>query len=96
MLSNIRALRRDPTRTTLLRREYSRDIVDALTEIARVIAIRVIEKTRSKFGNAITSIEVAVDENCGQWGVAHLDRHGHPVVTPVASEEDAHQLADDI
>ena len=41
-------------------------------EIARVIALRVIEKTREKFGNALTSIEVAVDENCGQWGVCRM------------------------
>ena len=41
-------------------------------EIARVIAVRVIEKTREKFGNALTSIEVAVDENCGQWGVCRM------------------------
>ena len=41
-------------------------------EIARVIALRVIEKTREKFGNALTSIEVAVDENCGQWCVCRM------------------------
>ena len=41
-------------------------------EIARVIALRVIEKTREKFGSALTSIEVAVDENCGQWGVCRM------------------------
>ena len=41
-------------------------------EIARVIALRVIEKTRVKFSNAVTSIEVAVDENCGQWGVCRM------------------------
>ncbi len=41
-------------------------------EIARVIAVRVIEKTREKFGSALTSIEVAVDENCGQWGVCRM------------------------
>lgn len=41
-------------------------------EIARVIALRMIEKTREKFGNALTSIEVAVDENCGQWGVCRM------------------------
>ena len=41
-------------------------------EIARVIAQRVIERTREKFGSAITMIEVAVDENCGQWGVCRM------------------------
>ena len=41
-------------------------------EIARVIALRVIERTQEKFGNALTSIEVAVDENCGQWGVCRM------------------------
>lgn len=41
-------------------------------EIARVIALRVIESTREKFGNALTTIEVAVDENCGQWGVCRM------------------------
>lgn len=38
-------------------------------EIARVILERIREQTRSKFGNAITLIEVAVDENHGQWGI---------------------------
>ncbi|MEM6471914.1 MAG: 6-carboxytetrahydropterin synthase [Planctomycetota bacterium] len=41
-------------------------------EIARVIAERVKEKTRSQFGDAIAWIEVAVDENQGQWGVCRL------------------------
>lgn len=41
-------------------------------EIARVIAERVIEKTRSTFGDHLTWIEVAVDENQGQWGVCRL------------------------
>ena len=41
-------------------------------EIARVIAERVIEQTREKFGNALTWIEVAVDENNGQWGVCRM------------------------
>jgi len=41
-------------------------------EIARVIAERVIERTREKFSRSLTSIEVAVDENCGQWGVCRL------------------------
>jgi len=41
-------------------------------EIARVIAERVIEQTRDKFGNHLHWIEVAVDENNGQWGVCRL------------------------
>ncbi len=41
-------------------------------EIARVIAERVIEQTRTKFGNALSWIEVAVDENHGQWGICRL------------------------
>ena len=41
-------------------------------EMARVIAERVIERTKEKFGSAITWIEVAVDENNGQWGVCRL------------------------
>jgi len=41
-------------------------------EIARVIAERVREATRAKFGDAIDWIEVAVDENNGQWGVCRL------------------------
>ena len=41
-------------------------------EIARVIAERVREKTREQFGAKISWIEVAVDENNGQWGVCRL------------------------
>ncbi len=41
-------------------------------EIARVIAERVLENTRAKFGTSLTSIEVAVDENEGQWGSCKL------------------------
>ena len=41
-------------------------------EIARVIAERVIDQTKEKFGNALTWIEVAVDENNGQWGVCRM------------------------
>ncbi len=41
-------------------------------EIARVIAERVIEKTRPTFGDHLHWIEVAVDENQGQWGVCRL------------------------
>lgn len=46
-------------------------------EIARVLALRVIERTREKFGSALTSIEVAVDENCGQWGVCRMPWPGN-------------------
>jgi 6-pyruvoyltetrahydropterin/6-carboxytetrahydropterin synthase len=41
-------------------------------EIARVIAERVRAATREKFGDAIDWIEVAVDENSGQWGVCRM------------------------
>ncbi|MCM2372401.1 6-pyruvoyl trahydropterin synthase family protein [Aporhodopirellula aestuarii] len=41
-------------------------------EIARVIAERVREQTAEQFGDALSWIEVAVDENCGQWGVCRL------------------------
>lgn len=38
-------------------------------EIARVILDKVRQSTGDKFGEAISMIEVAVDENHGQWGV---------------------------
>lgn len=41
-------------------------------EIARVIAERVISKTKDRFGDCLTWIEIAVDENEGQWGVCRL------------------------
>jgi len=41
-------------------------------EISRVIAERVREQTKTQFGDAIEIIEVAVDENHGQWGVCRL------------------------
>ena len=41
-------------------------------EIARVIGERVMAKTRDKFGEHLSWIEVAVDENNGQWGVCRL------------------------
>ncbi len=41
-------------------------------EIARVIALRVIEQTKEQFGNALSWIEIGVDENNGQWGVCRL------------------------
>ena len=41
-------------------------------EIAEVIAKRLIERTRQSFGPALSWIEVAVDENHGQWGICRL------------------------
>ncbi len=41
-------------------------------EIARVIAERVIAQTFAKFGPHLHFIEIAVDENHGQWGVCRL------------------------
>ena len=41
-------------------------------EMARVIAERVMKRTWDTFTNAIDWIEVAVDENHGQWGVCRL------------------------
>ncbi len=41
-------------------------------ELARVIGERVIEKTKGQFGTALSFIEIAVDENEGQWGVCRL------------------------
>lgn len=41
-------------------------------EIARVIAQRVRENTKEQFGEALTWIEVGVDENHGQWGICRL------------------------
>jgi len=41
-------------------------------EIARVIAERVMAATVDRFGDALSSIEVGVDENHGQWGVCRL------------------------
>ncbi len=41
-------------------------------EIARVIGERVIARTREAFGEALSTIEVGVDENGGQWGVCRL------------------------
>ena len=42
-------------------------------EIAKVIADRVLERTKEKFSDHLTALEVAVDENCGQWGVCRID-----------------------
>lgn len=41
-------------------------------EMARVIAERVKQRTKEAFGDAIDWIEIAVDENNGQWGVCRL------------------------
>lgn len=41
-------------------------------ELARVLAEQVRERTGDAFGNALSWIEVAVDENHGQWGVCRL------------------------
>lgn len=41
-------------------------------EIARVLAERIRQQTGEQFGAAITSIEVAVDENHGQWGICRM------------------------
>lgn len=41
-------------------------------EMARVIAERVMARTATQFGDALTLIEVGVDENHGQWGVCRL------------------------
>ena len=41
-------------------------------EIARVIAERVMQKTREQFGAGLSWLEVAVDENQGQWGVCRM------------------------
>lgn len=41
-------------------------------EIAQVIAQRIRERTAEKFGKALAWIEVAVDENHGQWGICRL------------------------
>ena len=41
-------------------------------EIARVILEKVRQSTGDQFGEAISMIEVAVDENHGQWGVCRV------------------------
>jgi 6-pyruvoyltetrahydropterin/6-carboxytetrahydropterin synthase len=41
-------------------------------ELARVLAERLIARTAQQFGNGLSVIEVAVDENHGQWGVCRL------------------------
>ncbi len=41
-------------------------------EMARVLAEQLRQATRAQFGEAIRWIEVAVDENQGQWGICRL------------------------
>ncbi|MCP4942760.1 MAG: 6-pyruvoyl tetrahydropterin synthase family protein [Planctomycetaceae bacterium] len=50
-------------------------------EIARVIAERVIAQTYAKFGPHLSFLEVAVDENCGQWGVCRMPWPKEPPAT---------------
>ena len=41
-------------------------------ELARVLAERLIQDMGKEFGKGVTMIEVAVDENHGQWGVCRM------------------------
>ena len=41
-------------------------------ELARVLAERLLAAVRQKFGSQLSMIEVAVDENHGQWGICRL------------------------
>ena len=41
--------------------------------MARYIAHELKEKTKSKFGDEISRLIVAVDENRGQWGIVEID-----------------------
>lgn len=41
-------------------------------QIARVIGQRVMQKTGAQFGDSLEWIEVAVDENNGQWGICRM------------------------
>ena len=41
--------------------------------MARFIADELIAKTKTKFGDELSRIVVAVDENRGQWGVCEMD-----------------------
>jgi len=41
--------------------------------MAEYIGRQLIERTREKFGDSITKLIVAVDENRGQWGIVDLD-----------------------
>jgi len=50
-------------------------------EIARVIAGRVIAQSYAKFGQHLPFLEVAVDENCGQWGVCRMPWPKEPPAT---------------
>lgn len=41
--------------------------------MAEYIGRQLMDRTREKFGNSITKLTVAVDENRGQWGIVELD-----------------------
>ena len=41
--------------------------------MAEYIGGQLMDRTRDKFGDAITKLIIAVDENRGQWGVVELD-----------------------
>jgi 6-pyruvoyltetrahydropterin/6-carboxytetrahydropterin synthase len=41
-------------------------------ELARVLGERLLEKSGKQFGSKLTAMEVWVDENHGQWGVARI------------------------
>lgn len=41
-------------------------------ELARILGERLIERTAATIGKGLTSVEVAVDENHGQWGICRL------------------------
>lgn len=41
-------------------------------ELARVIAAQIQQQTAAQFGSAIETLEVAVDENHGQWGICRM------------------------
>ena len=41
--------------------------------MAEHIGRQLIDQTREKFGDSITKVIIAVDENRGQWGVVELD-----------------------
>lgn len=48
--------------------------------MAQIIGRELIEKTRAKFGDQITGLVIAVDENRGQWGVCEIDWPSAPAV----------------
>lgn len=41
--------------------------------MARYIAVELISKTKTRFGDEISKIALAVDENRGQWGICEID-----------------------